>query len=161
MIGWDRCGDTIIGILSPRQIRWLRKHLTDYRHRVDRGLSGCYDDPVLMAVFANNAEGNLDLRLHRARQSITVLLDALPARGGVIEVYGDMSRMTWVWTLQDLRVAVAARLAGLSNTSASTAGVDAQAKLQTWLSGIVESLVNAGEMPLIPNGPNNGSQSWQ
>jgi hypothetical protein len=45
--------------------------------------------------------------------------------------------------------------------SASTAGADAPAKLQTWLLGIVETLVKAGDLPLVPNGPNNDCQPRQ
>ncbi|MET8759548.1 hypothetical protein [Lentzea sp. NPDC004782] len=159
MISWDRCGDSFIGVFSPRQIRWLRKHLADYRNRINSGLSGFNGDPVLAAVFANCTEDDLRLRLRRARRSVTILLDALPARGGVVEVCGDMNRMTWVWTLQELRVAVAARLAGLSDTSESTVCVDASVKLQTWLSCIVESFMNAGNLLLDPNGPNNVSRA--
>jgi hypothetical protein len=161
MISWDCCGDKFIGIFSPRQIRWLRKHLTDYRHRINSGLSGFYGDPVLAAVFENSAEGDLHLRLQRARQSVTMLLDDLPARGGVVEIRGNMSRMAWVWTMQELRVAVAARLAGLQNTSESTGGIDAPAKLQAWLSGIVECIMNAGDLLLVPNGSNNDSRARQ
>lgn len=155
MISWDRCGDSIIGIFSPRQIRWLRKHLTDYRDRVDRRLAGCHDDVVLATVFTNAAD-NFEFRLQRARQSITVLLDNLPAHGGVIKICGDPNRMTWVWTLQELRIAVSARLAGSSsNSSISVADTDAPAKLQSWLSGIIETLIKTGDLQLAPNGPNN------
>jgi hypothetical protein len=158
MIGWDRCGDSIIVVLSPRQIRWLRKQLTDYRNRVDRALSESRDDPVLAAVFTN-FDDDFDLRLRRARRSITATLDSLPARGGVIEICGEPNRMTWIWTLQELRIAAAARLA--ASLPASTAGAGAPAKLQTWLLGIVETLVKAGDLPLVPNGPNNDFQPLQ
>lgn len=158
MIGWDRCGDSIIMVLSPRQVCWLRKQLTDYRNRVDRALSGCRDDSVLAAVFTNFSDA-IDLQLQRARQSITASLDDLPASGGVIEIRGELDRMTWIWTLQELRIAVAARLA--ASLSGSTAGADAPARLQAWLLGIIETLVEAGDLPPVPNGPHKNFQPWR
>lgn len=40
MISWDRQGDRMVLIFSPRQIRWLRRHLTRYWHMIDHAEPG-------------------------------------------------------------------------------------------------------------------------
>lgn len=155
MISWDRCGDRVIGVFTPRQIRWLRKHLIDYRNRVDRALSGHSDDAVISAVFANVTD-SMDSRLQQARGSIAALLDALPARGGVVEICGDLARLRSIWTLHELRIALAVRL-GLTTMSltadASSDCASSSGKLMNWLSGVTDNLVVTGGLPLLPEGP--------
>ncbi|MEV0088607.1 hypothetical protein [Saccharopolyspora sp. NPDC050642] len=147
MISWDRQGDRIIVIFSPRQICWLRKHLTDYLHRVDRALSGHVDDPVISNLFGDTCSHELNFvtRFHRARASITTLLDDLPDRGGVIVIRDNRHRMTWTWTLHELRIALATRLGlGLPNAVGRPGRASAPNKLMQWLSTVADTLAAAG-----------------
>ena len=146
MISWDRCGNSIIVVFTPRQIRWLRKHLTDYRRRVDRALEGNVDDPAIFQIYLNGQAANpapLEAQLQRTRSAITTTLAALPKDGGVLEIHED-HRLTWVWSLHELQSALTARL------EATTARTEATKALTDWLSTIVDTVLDAGPPAVAP-----------
>lgn len=152
LISWDRQGDNTIVIFSPRQIRWLRKHLTDYLHRVDRALGGRFDDPVISSLFGDDCLRERDLfsRFSRTQAAITTLLNDLPDRGGAIVIRDGQHRMTWTWTVHELRIALAARL-GLPSLDVARQSdqPSAQNRLMQWLSTVADTLATAGDRSFV------------
>ncbi|MCE7010093.1 hypothetical protein LWC34_45910 [Kibdelosporangium philippinense] len=143
MISWDYCGDRLITVFSPRQVRWLRRQLTDYQSRLDSALCGNRVDPALGVVLAN-LSGGLDYWLKRARSTAAMLLGDLPDCGGVIEMVDVARRVAWVWILQEIRILVSAQL-GVSVG-------DASVKLDAWLAEIVETVAVAGDFLFVSDG---------
>ncbi|MGW3471044.1 DUF2017 family protein [Saccharopolyspora sp. NPDC000995] len=152
MISWDRQGGSTIVIFSPRQICWLRKHLTDYLHRVDRALCGHVDDPVISSLFGDDClrEHDFFSRFSRARAAITTLLNDLPDLGGVIVIRDGQHRMTWTWTVHELRIALAARLGlPLLDVARQSDHPSAQNRLMQWLSTVADTLATAGNHSFV------------
>lgn len=144
MICWDRCGDVVIGVLTPRQIRWLRKHLNDYQCRISRALEGDLDDPVVSAVIESRKDGGwIDIGpcLLEASAKVSAVLESLPDRGGAVELRDDEVRWSWVWTLHELQMALSVRL-GEKRRS------DSAMKLMAWLGQTVDTVVGLSELPL-------------
>lgn len=114
MISWDRHGDRFVLTFSPRQITWLRRHLTRYQEALDQ------------PKFADDRRG-----------SIARVIEALPDRGGQV-IVEESECLTWAWVLQDLRQDVVNRL---NNSSADrTIVVRAAAGLQSWLDEMIARL---------------------
>lgn len=143
MISWDRHGESVVILLSPRQIRWLRAQLGDFRTRVENTLATPECDPVVAAVFAEFGADRA-AQIAQARSLTAVVLGDLPSSGGVVEIRGDVKRAAWIWTLQDLRIAITTRLgARAARTTASLVGIDAPGDLRHWLARIVDALAHA------------------
>ena len=139
-------------IFSARQICWLRKHLTDYLHRVDRALGGHVDDPVISRLFGDDYlhERDLICRFRKARAAITTLLNDLPDLGGIIVIRDGQHRMTWTWTVHELRIALAARLGlPLLDVARQSDNRSAQDKLMQWLSTVADTLATAGNRSFV------------
>lgn len=86
MINWDRCGELIICVLTPWQIRWMRDAIVDYRDRV--GLRGDGED---------------------IQSLVDSLLADLPDRDNVMVFRNEEHRIAWAWLLDALRTAADGR----------------------------------------------------
>lgn len=144
MVCWDRCDNVVIGIITPRQVRWLRTHLSDYRNRVTRAIEDGVDDSVVSAVLG--ARRSRDRCAARAcltdmHKAITASLESLPDRGGVIKLRDDEARWHWVWTLHELCIAVEVRLGRKFPSAAAT-------ELIVWLRQVIDEVAVLGELPL-------------
>ncbi|MFD9958662.1 hypothetical protein [Amycolatopsis sp. NPDC058986] len=115
-------GTSIVGVLTPRQIRWLRKHLNDYHRRVARALEDDVYDPVVSAILeARRAGDQREVRacLVDTLLAVTASLESLPSQGGVVEPEDDEARWRWVWALHELRMALTVRLGRKIHSDAS------------------------------------------
>lgn len=112
MISWDWQGARMVLIFTPRQIRWLRHHLTQYRHMNDQAPAD-----------------------HRS--SISSIVNALPNQGGVV-IVDDSRRLSWAWVLQDLLQLTLSRLK--TSHGDSDRGVRAADGLRSWLGDVIARL---------------------
>ncbi|QUQ65783.1 hypothetical protein [Kutzneria sp. CA-103260] len=80
MINWDRCGEKVICVLAPWQIRWIREAIVDYRDRISLGGDG----RDIRAVAGS-------------------LLADMPVRDNVMVFRNEEHRIAWAWLLDALR----------------------------------------------------------
>lgn len=124
MISWDRHGDRLILTFSPRQVRWLRSHLTQCQQDIDQ------------AEQVGTTETS-QLTPERRSASIASMLAALPHRGGVV-IVDESDRLPWAWTVQDLKQEVSVRLSASQRDDARV--VRARTGLLSWLDEVIARL---------------------
>lgn len=150
---WDRCGDSLIGIFSPHQVRMLRERLADYRARVVRALDSLGDDAVISTLLATEAD-RFRVKLELTMARITFFSHDLPEHGGVVELQDSPHRMEWIWMLQELRIAAASVSAGgLSLAPNPGCDTDASAEFTEWSYAVIAGLIVVSERPPAPELP--------
>ncbi|MFD9888069.1 hypothetical protein ACFWY9_01915 [Amycolatopsis sp. NPDC059027] len=150
---WDRCGESLIGIFSPRQVQMLRERLADYQARVERALDSLGDDTVIATLLATEAD-RFRVKLELTRARIIFFLTDLPEHGGVVELHDSTHRMEWVWMLQELRIAAASAWeGGLPLAPNPGCDTDASAEFAEWSFAVIAGLITASERPPVPDLP--------
>ena len=152
MICWDRVDGQIIGTFTPRQIRWIRKHV---------GVLHATVNDVIFPVGApmpawptGTGDGGFDVVRHTLADA-AVVLGTLPATGGVVVLSGSHQIWAWIWTLSECRTYLAVRL-GLVRRPAQTAtpprwGVDGRIErslstVTNWLESVVDDLIGIADL---------------
>ncbi|MFI9382008.1 hypothetical protein [Kutzneria sp. NPDC052558] len=91
MINWDRCGEVVICVLAPWQIRWMREAIADHR-------DAHHGDEAIHALVGS-------------------LLSDLPERDNVMVFRNEEHRIAWAWLLDALRSAADDRRADVEDWS--------------------------------------------
>ncbi|MFE0028585.1 hypothetical protein [Amycolatopsis sp. NPDC059021] len=150
---WDRCGEKLIGIFSPQQVRMLRERLADYYARVERALDSLGDDKVISTLLATEAD-RFRVKLELTLARIAFFLADLPERGGVVELHDAPHRMDWIWMLQELRIAAASTSEGeLPLAPNPGCDTDASAEFVEWSFAVMAGLITTAECPPAPELP--------
>lgn len=134
MICWDRHDERIIGTFTPRQIRWIREHVSALPSR-----------PV--ATHERSSE-----LLRRTFADTIAVLETLPTTGGVVILPSARHVWAWIWSLTECAMHLAARL-GLAWAPATPPEVEGRdrnevllAKVTSWLTGVIDSLIRIAEL---------------
>lgn len=150
MICWDRVDGQIIGVFTPRQIRWLRKH-------VGALLATAHDAVFPVGAHAwpaGTGEAGLDV-LARMLGDAAVVLSTLPGTGGVVVLSRDSQIWAWIWTLSECRSHLAFRLGLTGQTAQATtpprSGGDRRidrtfSTVADWLTNVVGDLISVAEL---------------
>ena len=133
---WDRQADQIIGYFTPRQIRWLRDHVSTFRDAVDlhRGwaaLERRLADTALTAeiIQDDRHHGSVGAPLspevpawsiagHQTEPVVfghmlayaDLVVDSLPTTGGVVVLPDARAVWAWIWSLYQCGMHLAFRL---------------------------------------------------
>ena len=172
MFYWNRRGGRLVGNFTPRQVQWIRDHVTalrdtleEYRplREVDHHFApGSYATKLFRGYHVQPAENDApptsktDMTPGLEQRALTdagLVLSTLPATGSVVELPSTRYAWAWIWSLSDCRIHLGSRL-GLdwwerlhSDTEDEVIGViQSYSKVSVWLSQVIENLIDMAEL---------------
>ncbi|HEV8556641.1 MAG TPA: hypothetical protein VGR06_09635 [Actinophytocola sp.] len=146
MICWDRMDGRIVGIFTPRQIRWIRRHV-GVLHAAAQDVVPLLGVPAWLAAMA---EVGFDA-VRRTRADTAVVLDTLPETGGVVVLPERHQAWAWIWTLSECQIHLAFRVGPARRpaqiSTASGSGTEwSLSMVTTWLESVVDDLICVADL---------------